>query len=68
MAEIAAVICRVAGLDGDIVIDPSLVREMDVPALVGDASRLRATTGWAPTRSFDDLIADVIADVMHAAT
>lgn len=68
VAEIAAVICRVAGLDGDIVIDPSLVREMDVPALVGDASRLRATTGWAPTRSFDDLIADVIADVMHAAT
>ena len=64
VAEVAGAICRAARLDAEIVSDPALVRPVDVPALVGDATRLRARTGWAPERSFDDLI----ADVMHAAT
>ena len=40
--------------------DPARLRPSDVPILVGDASRLRAATGWAPTvppeRMIDDLL------------
>ncbi len=44
--------------------DPSLVRPVDVPSLVGDPTRLQAATGWQPQRSFDDLL----DDLLHATT
>jgi hypothetical protein len=37
---------------------------VDVPVLVGNNSRLRRATGWAPSRTRDDIIDDLI----HAAT
>jgi len=40
--------------------DPARMRPSDVPVLVGDASRLRAATGWkpeiSPERMLDDLL------------
>ncbi len=44
--------------------DPALVRPVDVPALVGDPTRLQSATGWLPQHSFDDLL----DDLLHAAT
>jgi GDP-D-mannose dehydratase len=41
--------------------DPALVRPADVPALVGSPAKLAAHTGWAPRRSFDDLLDDMVA-------
>jgi hypothetical protein len=38
------------------------VRPVDLPLLLGDASRLRALTGWAPRISFEESLADVLAD------
>jgi GDP-4-dehydro-6-deoxy-D-mannose reductase len=38
------------------------VRPIDLPLLVGDASRLRALTGWAPTISFQQSLGDVLDD------
>jgi len=40
--------------------DPDLMRPADIPHLVGDAAKLRATTGWNPRRSFDDILRDVL--------
>jgi GDP-4-dehydro-6-deoxy-D-mannose reductase len=45
-----------------ITVDPELVRPVEVPRLVGDASRLRAATGWAPVISLDDTLAAVLDD------
>jgi nucleoside-diphosphate-sugar epimerase len=36
-----------------------------VPLLLGDASRLRALTGWAPTIPFRQSIEDVLGDWRH---
>lgn len=40
--------------------DPARMRPSDIPVLVGDATRLREQTGWAPripfTRTLDDLL------------
>ncbi|HET6172417.1 MAG TPA: GDP-mannose 4,6-dehydratase [Gaiellales bacterium] len=41
-------------------IDPSRLREADIPLLVGSPRRLTETTGWRPTRSLDETLADVL--------
>lgn len=40
--------------------DPALLRPNDTPALVGDATRLRRDTGWAPQVSFDQMLDDLL--------
>ena len=64
---IARVLARV-GVDAPLTTDPTLVRPVDVPALVGDPTKLQTATGWRATRAFDDIIDDIIDDVIHAAT
>jgi len=63
VGELAAAVLRRVGVDAALAEDPALVRPVDVPALVGDATRLRAL-GWAPAHTLDDCIDDLI----HAAT
>jgi GDP-4-dehydro-6-deoxy-D-mannose reductase len=41
------------------------VRPIDLPLLVGDASRLQALTGWAPTIPFRQSLEDVLDDWRH---
>ncbi|MEQ1759853.1 MAG: GDP-mannose 4,6-dehydratase [Vicinamibacterales bacterium] len=40
--------------------DPSRMRPHDMPVLLGDASKLRAATGWAPAISFEQMIDDLL--------
>lgn len=44
----------------ELVPDPTLVRPVDVPRLVGDNTRLRTATGWSPTIPFEDTLAAVL--------
>ncbi len=41
-------------------VDPQLSRTADLPHLVGDATRLRAATGWSPLIPFDQTLQDVV--------
>jgi GDP-4-dehydro-6-deoxy-D-mannose reductase len=52
------------GVHAEPLLDPELVRPADIPHLVGDASRLRQTTGWAPTFSLEQTLRDMV----HAQT
>lgn len=61
---LATTVLHHLGIDADITIDPALMRPVDVPVLVGSNSKLRHATGWAPRRTRDDIIDDLI----HAAT
>ena len=62
------VLARV-GANAELVEDPALVRAVDVPALVGDATRLTTDTGWRPARRFDDILDDLLDyNRRHAAT
>jgi GDP-4-dehydro-6-deoxy-D-mannose reductase len=58
-----AVLQRV-GVAAELVTDAALARPVDVPVQVGSNSKLRRATGWAPARTRDDIIDDLI----HAAT
>jgi GDP-4-dehydro-6-deoxy-D-mannose reductase len=53
-----------ADIDLKIEQDPTLVRPVDVPVLVGDNSRLRAATGWQPLIALDDTLKDVLAALL----
>jgi GDP-4-dehydro-6-deoxy-D-mannose reductase len=65
IGELASRILAIAGADATLEGDPSLVRPVDVPVLVGDPSRLRATTGWSVEHSLDTIIEDVIRATAH---
>jgi GDP-4-dehydro-6-deoxy-D-mannose reductase len=58
--DLAAKVLAAAGADAEVVIDPALVRKVEVPWLVGDSTKLRAATGWTPALTCDDIIADLI--------
>ena len=61
--SLLAVFTRLAELIGVRAIpepDPQLARVADLPHLVGDATRLRTLTGWAPHLSFDQTLQDVV--------
>ncbi|MES2306166.1 MAG: NAD-dependent epimerase/dehydratase family protein [Gemmatimonadota bacterium] len=44
---------------------PSLLRQSDIPVLIGDASKLRAATGWAPQYSFERTLQDLVDAQAH---
>jgi GDP-4-dehydro-6-deoxy-D-mannose reductase len=53
-------ILRLAGVAPRIEVEPARLRPTDSAA--GDASRLRAATGWAPRVPFEETLARVVAD------
>jgi GDP-4-dehydro-6-deoxy-D-mannose reductase len=62
VGELAAEVLQRAGVGADITTDPSLVRPVDLPALVGSPDKLGRATGWAPRRTRADIIDDLIRD------
>jgi GDP-4-dehydro-6-deoxy-D-mannose reductase len=62
VAEIARGLLALAERPLELVVDPDLVRATDVPALVGDPSRLRGTTGWQPEIPLEQTLADVLTN------
>lgn len=41
-------------------VDPARMRPNDIPVLVGDPTRLRTATGWAPRISFERMVTDLL--------
>ncbi|MGH9169312.1 MAG: GDP-mannose 4,6-dehydratase [Acidimicrobiales bacterium] len=60
IAEVAHRLCDMAGVPVELREDPELVRPVDVPVFLGDASRLRAATGWEPEIAFETTLVDVL--------
>jgi GDP-4-dehydro-6-deoxy-D-mannose reductase len=62
--ELAAGVLQRLAVRADITIDQSLLRPVDLPALVGSPEKLCRATGWSPRRTPSDIIDDLI----HAQT
>ena len=61
--SLAEVFARLAALIGTPAVpaaDPSLVRSADIPHLVGDSTKLRRATGWAPAISLDRTLQELV--------
>ncbi|MBV8073923.1 MAG: GDP-mannose 4,6-dehydratase [Candidatus Eremiobacteraeota bacterium] len=59
MREILRRLVNVAGVAVEIREDPSLLRAAEVPRAVGDPTKLKRTTGWAPRVALADSLREV---------
>lgn len=62
VSELAEQLCALSPGAVRLVVDPDLLRPVEVPELVGDSSALRSVTGWAPTITLADSLADLLED------
>lgn len=60
LRELFARLAELIGVEVRPVLDPALARAKDVPHLVGDSTKLRAATGWAPAISIDDMLRGLV--------
>jgi GDP-4-dehydro-6-deoxy-D-mannose reductase len=65
LAELFRKLSAIIGVDAEPETDPALTRRADIVHLVGDNSRLRADTGWAPALSLDQTLRDVVDAQAH---
>lgn len=65
LTELFARIARIVGTDAAARPDPALMRRADLPFLVGDSTRLRQATGWAPAVSLDQTLQDMLDAQAH---
>ncbi|MGZ8734549.1 MAG: GDP-mannose 4,6-dehydratase [Acidimicrobiia bacterium] len=68
VSEIAAGLLERARHEIRLVVDPELVRPVEVPRLVGDNRRLRAATGWQPEYELATTLADVLDNARRDLT
>ncbi len=67
IGEIADRLVARAGGDLEVVVDPELVRPVEVPYLVGDPTKIRTDTGWSMPRPLDDTLDSVLGDARMRA-
>lgn len=60
VGTLAARVLALVGVDAILNTDAALVRPVEVPVLIGDATRLRRATGWSPRLTLDSIIDDLI--------
>ena len=58
--EVAEVMLSMSDAPLELVVDPELVRPVDVPRLVGSPARLRAATGWGAEIPLETTVRDVL--------
>jgi GDP-4-dehydro-6-deoxy-D-mannose reductase len=53
-------LAKIVGVEAIPETDPAFVRPADLSHLVGDASKLRAATGWQPRFVLDETLRDLV--------
>ncbi|PWB94482.1 NAD-dependent epimerase/dehydratase family protein [Methylosinus sporium] len=66
LASLVEAMRRLARRDFEIVVDPERLRPADIPVAHCVAAKLRAATGWSPTRTTDETLVDLL-DYWRAA-
>ncbi len=60
VGTLAERVLALVGVDAILNTDAALVRPVEVPVLIGDATKLRRATGWSPRLTLDSIIDDLI--------
>lgn len=60
--DVAGMLLSLSDAPLELMVDPDLVRPVDVPRLVGSAAPLQTATGWATEIALETTLADVLAD------
>jgi GDP-4-dehydro-6-deoxy-D-mannose reductase len=61
--DVAHLLLSMSDAPLELVVDPELVRPVDVPRLVGSADRLQTATDWTPEIELDRTLEDVLAAI-----
>ena len=62
VGDILAELQKIAGIDAELKIDRTRVRQGDVPSACGDSTRARTALGWAPRIPWEQTLRDVLDD------
>lgn len=62
MKEVLLKLIALAQVPVEVREDPERLRPSDVPLFLGDASKLRAATGWAPRFTLEASLRDVLEE------
>lgn len=65
IADIAAQLVDAVAPGTRLVVDPALLRPVEVPVSRGSYDKLRRATGWSPTYTLSESLAAVVADVLE---
>ncbi|MGH7528590.1 MAG: GDP-mannose 4,6-dehydratase, partial [Gemmatimonadales bacterium] len=60
LGELFHRLAELVGVKAEPTPDPTLMRKADVPHLVGDSTKLRRATGWAPTIALDETLRGMV--------
>ncbi|MCK5377113.1 MAG: GDP-mannose 4,6-dehydratase [Acidobacteria bacterium] len=60
IAEVLDMLVARAGIELEVVVDPSRLRAADIPHMVGDAELFYETTGWKPEISLERTLGDLL--------
>jgi len=60
--ELLDILIATSGAKVDVQVDPERLRPSDVPALIGDPSRLRSATGWEPRIDLERTLLELLDD------
>jgi GDP-4-dehydro-6-deoxy-D-mannose reductase len=60
VGELFRMLADLLGAEVEPEVDPSLARETDLPHLVGDSTKLRRATGWAPARTLQQTLRGLV--------
>ncbi|HTK82414.1 MAG TPA: GDP-mannose 4,6-dehydratase [Bacteroidota bacterium] len=58
--EILETLCSLSGIAIDVVQDPARMRHNEISTVIGDAGRLRASTGWSPQIPLRQTLQDLL--------
>ena len=60
LGELFGRLAALIGTAAEPMTDPALVRSADIPHLVGDSTKLRRASGWAPTISLEQTLQELV--------
>jgi GDP-4-dehydro-6-deoxy-D-mannose reductase len=63
LAAVAALLAERLELDVEFVVDPGLLRPVEVPVLRGSFAKIHEATGWEPVITLSQSLDDVISDI-----
>jgi GDP-4-dehydro-6-deoxy-D-mannose reductase len=65
--DLLEALIETSGVDVTVEVDPSRLRAIDVPSVVGDAELLTNLTGWRPAIALSQTLADIWDDAVQRA-
>jgi GDP-4-dehydro-6-deoxy-D-mannose reductase len=60
LRDLLDTMCRLAGVEVNIVVDPNRLRPADTPELRGIGDKIHADTGWAPGFKIEDTLTELL--------